>query len=85
MITVDRRQFSRAIKLASSVVQRRNTIPALAGLKLSANGSLACLGTDLDTFTRVELPYDGEPAEMFLSDPSAVNSAIGAAGGDRVE
>lgn len=84
MITVDRRQLSRAISLAATVVERRNMIPILGGVKLSANGSLALEGTDLDTFTRVELPYEGEAGEFYLSDPQAVKSAIGAAGGATV-
>lgn len=85
MITVDRRQFSRAIKLASAVVEKRQTIPILAGLKLTANGSLTIEGSDLDNFMRVEMPYEGDAAEMHLPEPRGVASAINAAGSKTVE
>lgn len=85
MITVDRKQFARAIKLASAVVEKRSTIPALTGVKLTANGSLAIEGTDLDNDMRVEMPYEGEAGELFLANPRDVASAINAAGGEQVE
>lgn len=85
MITVDRRQFSRAIKLASAVVEKRATIPILTGVKITANGALVIEGTNLDSFSRAELAYEGDAGEFFLEDPRGVVAAINAAGGDTVE
>lgn len=85
MITVDRRQFSRAIKLASQVVEKRHTIPVLTAVKMTANGKLSIEGTDLDTFARAEIEYDGDEGEIMLSDPRSVISAINVAGGETVE
>lgn len=83
MLTVDRKQFSRALDLAGSVIERRNTIPALSGVKLIANGVLAVESTDLDNSIRVELPGGGE-GEICLCGPSEVHAAIDQAGGDSV-
>lgn len=85
MITVDRKDFTRALKLASQVVERRSTIPLLTGVKLVANGMLALEGTDLDNYIRVQIQYEGSDCELLVADPRAVLGAIGAAGGSTVE
>lgn len=85
MISVDRKEFTRALKLASTVTERRSTIPILTGVKLTANGMLALEGTDLDNSVRVEIEYEGDDCELLVADPRAVLGAIGAAGGSTVE
>lgn len=85
MITVDRKQFTRAIALASSVVERRNTVPILGALKAVANGSFALQGTNLDETTLVEIPYQGGGADFILDSAPSVAAAINAAGGETVE
>lgn len=85
MITVDRKQFTRAIALAQSVVERRSTIPVLTGLKVVANGSLSLQGSDLDTCTTVELDYIGKEADFILENPPAVSAAVNAAGAAEVQ
>lgn len=91
MITVDRKQFTRAIDLAGRVIERRNTIPALGALKIVANGALVLEGSDLDATTRVEMPYaagakkpKGE-AEFCLPDAHRLRAALGHAGGEQIE
>lgn len=85
MITVDREQFTRALKLASAVVERRSWMPILQGVKLTANGMLAIEGTDLDTFTRAELPFNGDDGELFLPGPHVVEQVLKAADAPVVE
>ncbi|MGD9470644.1 MAG: DNA polymerase III subunit beta [Novosphingobium sp.] len=85
MITVDRKQFTRAVALASTVVERRNTLPVLSGLKISANGSLALHGSNLDECTTAELPCQGDGFETCLLSPREVAAALNAGGGGQVE
>ncbi len=84
MITVDRKQFSRAIELAGTVIERQNTIPALGTVKAVANGLLALEGTDLDTSTRAEIAYTGDTGTFCISSAAGVRSAVNAAGGEAV-
>jgi DNA polymerase-3 subunit beta len=84
MITVDQRQFGRAVKFASSVVGKRSTIPVLTTVKASANGALHLDGTDLDTYARASLPYDGDEAEFLIQSPSQVAAAVKKAGAETV-
>jgi DNA polymerase III subunit beta len=88
MISASRRQLTRALALASTVVERRNTIPALGCIKIMANGKLTLESTDLDTSARVEMPYDdgGKHADMAFLLPNSrrVAAAVNAAGGDDV-
>lgn len=81
-IAIERRHFSQAVRLAASVVERRNTIPALGMLKAIANGSFALEGTDLDTFTRVVVPYIGDHAAFCLPEPMRLSAMVNAAGGE---
>lgn len=84
MITLQQAQFRKAALLASSVVDRRATIPVLSTLKVTANGSLALEGTDLDAFTRASLPYEGDEGEFLLPEPGKLVKALKRAGGDTV-
>ena len=85
MITVDTRQFMRALELASAAIPRRTNVPVLRRAKLVANGKLAIEGSDLDTFTRAELPYTGSETAFTLPDPLAVRRAIAVAGGESTQ
>lgn len=84
MIQVDRKQFSRALDLASASVVSRATIPILGNLKVTANGKLRLEGTDLDNATCAEIPYTGNPGEFTLPQPRMVRAAINQAGADEV-
>lgn len=85
MITVDRKQFTRAIDLACSAIYPRNTIPALSAVKIVPNGSLAFHGSDLDVFTTAEIAYDGKGEDVCLLNPRMVRAAVNAAGGSKVK
>lgn len=80
MITVDRKEFSHALDLAATVVQRCNTIPILSTIKATANGSLTLESCDLGRFARVEMAYDGDEGEFVIAEPRGLRSAINAAG-----
>lgn len=84
MISVDRKLFSRALALAITVVERRSAIPVLATVKMVPNGYLGIQASDLDTFTTVEIPYEGKASETCLCSPHQVRAAINAAGGSTV-
>lgn len=84
MITVQHDQFRKAALFASSVVERRNTIPVLSTVKMTANGSLTLEGTDLDSYASASLPYDGDEGEFLLPEPAKVLKALKAAGGEVV-
>lgn len=87
-ITVDSAQFRAAVTLAASVVARRNTIPVLGALRATANGALVLEGSDLDSFTRAELPYSGEvggEARFCLPQPLRIAAMVKAVGGETVE
>lgn len=84
-ITLDRAAFAKALDLAGSVIQRRNTIPALGALKITANGALRMEGTDLDISTAAEIAYDGPALDSFaLMEPAKVRAAINAGGGKQI-
>lgn len=82
MIHVDRKLFTRALKAVQPAVERRSTVPILTNLCVVANGSLALEATDLDTWLRAELPYEGEHGEMLLPAPHILGAALAQAGGD---
>jgi DNA polymerase III subunit beta len=84
MIEVNREQFAKAIDFAAATVSRRSTIPVLSMLKAKANGSLALEGSDLDTFTRAEIPYQGGEVEFLLPEPRKVRTAVNTAGSAEV-
>jgi len=84
MITVDHIQFRKAALFAASVVERRNTIPVLSTLKVTANGSLTLVGTDLDSYASASLSYDGDEGEFLLPEPTKVAKALKGAGGEVV-
>lgn len=85
MISVDRKQFTRALEFAQMAIERRNTIPALRAAKALANGALSIEGNDLDMTVRAEIAYEGESGVMLIPEPHRVRAAIGAAGGERVD
>jgi DNA polymerase-3 subunit beta len=84
MISVQSTQFRKAALFAASVVERRNTIPVLSTLKVTANGSLTLVGTDLDSYASASLPYDGDESEFLLPEPAKIAKALKAAGGEVV-
>lgn len=84
MITVNRKQFARALDLAAATVVNRGNIPILANLKVTANGSLRLEGADLDNWTCAEMPYEGEAADFTLPQPRMVRTAINQAGSNAV-
>jgi len=81
VITVDRKQFSRALALTTTVVERRSSIPILSTVKLVPNGALALQASDLDNFATVEIPYEGTASEICMASPHQVRRAVDAAGG----
>lgn len=83
-VTVPRRKLSRAIALASCGMPKITNIPVLRSLRATANGTFALEGTDLDTFSRVEMPYEGSPQRMLLPEPARLRVAIDAAGHEQV-
>jgi len=83
-MTIDRRQFQRAIELAETVIERRNAIPVLGAIKATANGAMVLESSDLDCDARVELPYLGKAADFILPDPRRLRSAIGASGAESI-
>lgn len=46
--TVDRKELARALTLAGKAISRRNTLPVLSGIKITANGRLEVAATDLE-------------------------------------
>ncbi|MGX7926481.1 DNA polymerase III subunit beta [Tsuneonella sp. HG094] len=85
MITVERTQFTKALQLAGSVIERRTTIPVLAAVKISANGVLRIEGSDLDTTAEASIEYEGEALDgISLLDPTRVRAAIDRSGGAKV-
>ncbi|MFO6447845.1 DNA polymerase III subunit beta [Erythrobacter sp. NE805] len=76
-IIADRRAFARALDLATSVADRRSTIPICQTVNIVANGALRFEATDLDTFATVEIGYIGEPIAPFaLKGPEKVGRAL---------
>jgi len=84
MIEVNRKQFTRALDLASAVVGKSSTIPILQSMKVTANGALRLEATNLDNCTCAELPYEGAAGNFLLPQPRMLRSAINQAGGDDV-
>ena len=84
MIEVNRKLFAQALDFAAMTIEKRSTVPVLSTLKATANGVFTLEGSDLDNFTRVEIPYDGDEATFCLPSPRKVRSAINAAGSDVV-
>lgn len=85
MIELSIPEFTRAAKIAASVVEKRHTIPALAAIKARANGKFELIATDLDMTATVTIPGKADAASEFLiTDPKSVISALGAAGGATV-
>lgn len=81
MIEVETAPFARALALAASFVDKRATIPALAGVKLTANGALVMEASDLDTSARVEIPHSCGEGALFLPMPQILSRALRQAGG----
>lgn len=85
MIEVSIKDFSKAVQIAGAAHDTRNTIPVLGAMKLRANGKLELQSTDLDMTATVAVPCQtAKEAEFLLTDPRAVVSAVGAAGGANV-
>lgn len=77
MITADRRAFARALELATSVAEKRSTVPILEAVNIVANGALRFEATDLDTHATVEIAYAGEAIPPFaLRVPHRVAAAL---------
>jgi DNA polymerase-3 subunit beta len=82
--TVQVPALRRAIDIAATVIQRRNAIPVLSGLKATANGAFVLEGTDLDNHARVQLADDAyaaspkhEESAFVLMGPREVRAALG--------
>lgn len=84
MIQLDRKRFSRALGLANAAIERRNCIPALGGVRATANEAFVLEGSDLDNSTRVEMSYTGDHAAFTLTGAEGIRSAINLAGSDMV-
>lgn len=80
-ITLDRKSFIAAARIAHSGTQRITNIPILAAVKVTANGTCAFEATDLDQCIRTELPYEGKPAQFAIPNAFSLAAAIGAVGG----
>ncbi len=83
-ITIDRRDFNKAVKFASQPLERRNVIPVLGTVRVRANGSLTFEGSDLDFTARAELPYSGKAREFLLHEPGRLLKAINHSGAPSV-
>ncbi len=67
-LTIERAALLKALEPAQRVVERRNTIPILSNLRLSAQGSeLLITGTDLDIELR-------SPAQAQIDEPGAITA-----------
>ncbi len=85
MMTADRRDFARALDLATSVADKRATIPILEVVNVVANGALRLEATDLDVYATVEIGYEGKPVPSFaLRAPHRVAKALRLLGDDLV-
>lgn len=84
MITVNSTDFQTAATFASAVVERRHCIPVFTMMKVVANGSLNIEATDLDTFVRAEIPYDGEEGEFLIPEPQKLMKAVKVSGAEEV-
>lgn len=84
MIIVAQKDFQKAVRLAGSIIERRNTIPVLGTMKAVANGKLTLTGTDLDMFASATLAYNGDEAELLIPEPAKVATATKKAGGDTI-
>lgn len=80
-ITLDRKAFMAAARIAHTGTQRRSTIPALAAVKVTANGTCAFEANDLDQAVRTEVPYEGKQAQFIIPNAENLAKAIGAVGG----
>lgn len=77
MISVDAKQFSKALALCDQAMRRRNMIPALSSVRIQANGSLNLMASDLDTQINIAMPYDGDAGlEFCLSEPWRLRAAL---------
>ena len=84
-ITVDRGDFSRALGIASSVVNKRDCATILGTVKVEANGALRLAATNLDTNAIVEIGYRGKPLTAFaLKHPHQIAKALRHLGDDRL-
>lgn len=80
-ITIDRRAFITAARIAHSGTDRWTTIPVLGMVKVTANGTCAFEATDLDQCIRTEIPYAGKPAQLLIPNAESLAKAMGAVGG----
>lgn len=58
-ITVERKGLRDALALLGAVAPTRTSIPALSHIKLSANGDLSLMATDLEMGAALRLPCEG--------------------------
>jgi DNA polymerase III sliding clamp (beta) subunit (PCNA family) len=83
---VERRAFSAALAmLGKNVIERRNTVPALSGVYISATpGAVSLTGTDLDMLLTISIPADVARTGTGLLDAFALGDTVKAAGRDSV-
>ncbi len=75
--TVDRDALARALGQVAAVVERRNTIPILSNLKLSAEGdALRVTGTDLDLQLTVQVPASIEASGETTLPAHTLHAAV---------
>ncbi len=81
-VTVEARALSRAMKIASSVIERRNTIPVLSCVRLTYGKSgLTVEGTDLDMQIKMKVDEIDGDGEFSACIPAIELSAIARAAG----
>lgn len=82
---VSRRDIVNALGFLNSVVERRSTIAALSGIKITANGHLVMEASDLDVSATVVMDYIGGIHEGLVAQgPHQLLAALRAASGDVV-
>lgn len=85
MIEVKRSDLIKALELAGCVIGRRNTVPALGAVRVTANGALRIEASDLDRFALAEIDYAGPEREgICLLYPERIRAAMAGTGGETV-
>jgi DNA polymerase-3 subunit beta len=82
---VDRKELARAITLASKVAGKRNGIPALSGVKVTAAaGTLTLEGTDLETSLRIVVDGDGAESWAALIPLTVLRDSVKSSKSERI-
>jgi DNA polymerase-3 subunit beta len=85
-VTLERKSLADALKVLAKVVEKRNTIPVCATVRIAvdAGGAVQVLGTDLDIELSVTLAGDDVAPGAFLVDCHALKGTLAKMKGGRV-